>query len=133
MWIVHEDTEEIEDLGLRHQVMKSTFTLKNDAYRRKRGGRAAFFILSCAKCNTKLMLYQKDDPRGILKRLYADRIVAPPRLAQLVSRSMKAMPLIKCQECQHVIGVPYVYPKEKRKTFLVEIGSVKKKLSGGIY
>lgn len=111
--------------------MKPVFALKNDGYRRKRGGQAKFFLLSCAQCNTKLMLYQKDDPRGTLKRLYFDRIVAPKRLAVLAHQPMKSISILQCEKCEHLIGVPYIYPKEKRKAFLLSIGGVKKKVNLG--
>lgn len=89
--------------------------LKNDKYRRARGGRSRLLDIFCVKCATLLMVYQKDGP-GPLKRGYFDRIMTPfsPRL-------------LKCKKCHHVIGVPYVYPKEQRKAFLLELGSITKK------
>lgn len=99
--------------------------LKQDEYRRSRGGKAAFFVISCAKCGEKILLYQKDDPRGTLKRMYFDRIIKPSRLAKLVSAPIKTVPVLVCASCKHLIGVPYVYPKERRKAFLVSIGDRK--------
>ncbi len=92
------------------------YELKNDRYRRARGGKAKLLNISCAKCETQLAVYQKDGP-GPLKRMYFDRIMTPFSLLRL-----------QCNKCHHVIGVPYIYPKEKRKAFMIEQGSIQKKL-----
>jgi len=80
-----------------------------------------------------MMLYQKDQPRGTLKRLYLDRIVAPDSMVKLQFRALRSLPLLQCEKCKHINGVPYIYPKERRKAYLLEIGSMKKKLSHGTY
>lgn len=95
--------------------MKS-YILKNDRYRKARGGKSRFLDISCSKCGTPLMVYQKDGP-GTFKRAYLDRI-----MTTVTSR------LLRCQKCHHIIGVPYMYPKERRKAFLIELGSVIKKI-----
>ncbi len=109
------------------------FQLKNDAYRRARGGKAELFTLICRNCQTKILLYQKDDPHGLLKRLYLDRIFAPSAIKNRQHLSIKSVPILKCENCQHIVGVPYIYPKEKRKAYMVEVGSIIKKKSKGIF
>lgn len=79
------------------------------------------------------MVYQKDGP-GPLKRVYLDRIFDPVGLKDLQLSPLKSITPLKCKKCQRVIGVPYVYSKEKRKAFMIEMGSVAKKaLSAASY
>src|SRR5262245_16149273 len=56
--------------------------LKNDRFRKIRGGSAVLLLLSCSRCAAKLMLYQKDGD-GSLRRCYLNRIFAPPDLEAL--------------------------------------------------
>lgn len=73
------------------------------------------------------MIYQKDGP-GLLKRAYLDRIFAPKKITRLEHVALLEVPLLKCMTCKRVVGVPYVYPKERRKAYLIEQGSISKKL-----
>lgn len=100
------------------------YRLKNDKYRKARGGYARFLNIYCAACGQHALLYQKDGP-GILKRLYADRIIAPESL----SDGQK----IACASCGVLLGTRYVYEKERRPAFLVQAGAVSKKLGKGVY
>ena len=50
------------------------YSLKNDIYRKARGGYARLLNISCRKCKQLLFVYQKDGP-GNLRRLYLDRIL----------------------------------------------------------
>lgn len=61
------------------------------------------------------MVYQKDGP-GPLKRTYFDRIMTP-----------FDQEVLRCSKCHRIIGLPYIYRKEKRKAFMIELGSVVKK------
>jgi hypothetical protein len=49
--------------------------LKNDRFRKTRGGASKLLTLVCGNCRTKLFDYQKDG-KGTIIRLYLDRIVA---------------------------------------------------------
>ena len=96
--------------------MKSN--LKNDQYRRSRGGHSRLLDLSCAKCGTHLFNYQKDGP-GILKRTYLDRVVGfKINKANLV-----------CPNCKELLGVPIIYKKENRPAIRLFEGAVSKKIT----
>jgi hypothetical protein len=75
--------------------------LKNDKYRKTRGGHARLLNISCVKCNKHVCYYQKDGP-GILKRMYADRISG-------LKFTDKAN--LICPSCKELLGVPIVYKK----------------------
>ncbi len=47
--------------------------LKQDKYRKDRGGSSKLLDISCKRKRHHLFYYQKDGP-GIIKRLYLDRI-----------------------------------------------------------
>ncbi len=92
--------------------------LKNDRYRKARGGRAQLLKLYCESCGAFLFIYQKDGP-GILKRLYTDRIQdtkKPPAGAKLI-----------CSKCKTLLGVPIIYKKEKRAAIRLFAGAIIKK------
>jgi len=93
--------------------------LKSDRYRTARGGWSRFLDISCAKCGSPLLIYQKDGP-GPLKRLYVDRIVKPEKLA----RWSKLM----CAHCKELLGIPYTYQKEQRKAIRVFQNALSKKM-----
>lgn len=108
------------------------FELKRDKYRKARGGYSRFLNVFCANCGTHLFLYQKDGP-GILKRAYLDRILAPEKLATFQNLDIKEVPNIVCENCNNLIGSPYIYEKESRKAILLNQGSFSKKLAKGFY
>lgn len=105
--------------------MQIYFTLKNDVYRKKRGGYSRFLNVFCDNCGARVVLYQKDGP-GELKRMYLDRITAPK-----ISSSKKRDFI--CSSCQKILGTFFVYEKEKRKAIRLYQGAVYKKISKGIY
>jgi hypothetical protein len=78
--------------------------------------------VSCAKCKTQIVLYQKDGP-GILKRMYIDRIVEPKNAA--------LMGKLVCKKCKEVLGVSIVYKKENRPAYRLFEGAVMKKIIKG--
>lgn len=92
--------------------------LKQDKYRRARGGYSRLLEIKCEKCNKLLCYYQKDGP-GLLKRMYIDRIV---------ESYAKAGTNLICHKCGHVLGVRCIYKKEKRPAFRLFVGSVIKKI-----
>lgn len=87
--------------------------LKNDRFRKSRGGHSRWLLLLCAKCKTAQFVYQKDGP-GILKRLYLDRIVGEVRTS--------------CRKCKTVIGIHTVYKKENRPTIRLFAGAIEKQV-----
>lgn len=93
--------------------------LKQDKYRKSRGGHARFLAISCAKCKSQVAIYQKDGP-GILKRMYVDRIIE-------LNNLMMGSKLI-CKKCKEVLGVSIIYKKENRPAFRLFEGAVTKKI-----
>lgn len=92
--------------------MAQVFTLKNDQYRRERGGTAVFLSLSCANCSRLVAIYQKDGP-GSLVRCYLNRFFYPQELALLhrdpaVSSEAKVPPF-RCVGCGTLFGMPMRY------------------------
>ena len=88
--------------------------LKNDKYRKVRGGYARTLKIYCQKCNAPLVVYQKDGA-GPLKRLYIDRIFSSLSInSKVLNRQNTAL---KCNKCQLVLGVKYIYEPENRKAY----------------
>ncbi len=101
------------------------FKLKNDRYRKTRGGTSKFLTIYCINCAKPLLLYQKDGI-GSLKRLYLDRILAH-------STNSTCLSLLQCPDCNNTIGKSYIYEKENRPAFLLLQGTFKKKVSKPIF
>lgn len=91
--------------------------LKNDRYKKNRGGYSRLLNLSCEKCGKHLFYYQKDGS-GILKRLYIDRISIDP---------LKTTNLV-CSGCKQLLGVKIIYKKENRPAFRLFAGAITKKI-----
>ena len=91
--------------------------LKNDKYRKVRGGYSRLLELECSNCKSFLFNYQKDGP-GILKRLYIDRI------QNLEETDKKLI----CKKCSKVLGNLGVYKKESRPAYILIPGSIAKKI-----
>lgn len=106
--------------------MKS-FSLKRDKYRKFRGGYSRFLEIHCEKCGKFLTLYQKDGP-GPLKRMYLDRIFSPRSLTDLEKTHLKNIPNFICPQCKQLIGIPYVFKKERRLAFRLFEGAIIKKI-----
>jgi hypothetical protein len=83
--------------------------MKNDKYRRARGGKAFMIHLIC-KCGAEVLYYQKDGD-GRLKRCYLNRIFAPAHLEQLQhgSQAVADVPALTCPGCKIVLGTPIVH------------------------
>ena len=102
--------------------------LKSDKFRKSRGGYSRLLQISCERCGNDIALYQKDGP-GPLKRMYVDRIIRPDILVDMKDVSIKKFPNLACSKCQNIIGIPFIYEKEKRPAFRVLEGSVRKKIT----
>jgi hypothetical protein len=110
------------------------FKPRRDRYARARGGPSHLVDVYCAACGAHVLLYQKDGP-GTLVRLYLDRILAPPSLADLQYRceSKADVPNLVCPSCECVLGVPMLYAAEKRLAFRLIRGRFSRKKSPGVY
>lgn len=107
--------------------MKMGIVLKKDKYKFARGGYSRLLNVLCRKCETLVMVYQKDGP-GNLRRLYLDRIFAPETFVNLEKLVLKDIPVLRCKECKELLGTPYIYEKEKRKAFRLYQDAVIKRL-----
>ena len=92
--------------------------IKNDKYKRVRGGYSRLLNISCQKCGGQICEYQKDGP-GNLRRMYHDRIIDPK---VLISRKD-----LSCTN-GHLLGVKIIYDKENRPAFRLFVDSVIKKI-----
>jgi ribosomal protein S27E len=108
-------------------MKKTSFSLQRDKYKSARGGYSRLLNVCCRKCESVVVVYQKDGP-GNLHRLYLDRIFAPDSLAGLQALNIKDISVLKCKNCSEVLGTPYIYIKEKRKAFRLYQNSVIKRL-----
>ncbi|MGC9968410.1 MAG: hypothetical protein ABSC29_01600 [Minisyncoccia bacterium] len=108
--------------------MEHIFKFKRDRFRQARGGYSRFLEICCEKCGNMLAIYQKDGP-GPLKRMYIDRILTPKNLADLAGFPVKRLPQFTCPRCHQLVGIPYLYEKEKRPAFRLFEGSVTKKIT----
>lgn len=95
---------------------KTNFSFKKDKYKSARGGYSRLLNVCCRKCESIVVVYQKDGP-GNLRRLYFDRIFSPDNLTSLQALSIENVPELKCKKCNRVLGTPYIFEKEKRKAF----------------
>lgn len=101
--------------------------LKQDKFRKARGGHSRLIDVSCSKCSEQLFSYQKDGP-GILKRTYLDRITNSERFENLQNLSLDKIPQLICPKCGEHIGTPIVFKKENRLAFRLFEGAVSKKI-----
>lgn len=90
-------------------------TIKNDRYRRARGGNTKILAINCTSCGHLLCHYQKDGI-GTLKRLYLDRIVAHYELKDE----------LRCTHCNTLIGTKMIYQKENRLAYRLIPGAIRK-------
>lgn len=98
--------------------------IKNDKYRKNRGGYSRIYAIFCSKCSHKLCLYQKDGP-GIIKRLYVDRIIQIP----FTSPSLTLSERLTCSSCFEILGISYIYEKENRVAYRIFVGAIYKALT----
>lgn len=92
--------------------------LKNDKYKKARGGYSRVLDITCQKCGSSICQYQKDGA-GNLRRMYVDRIID--------ARVSIARKDLTCSK-GHLLGVKIIYEKEKRPAFRLFVDSVVKKI-----
>ena len=101
--------------------------LKNDSYRKARGGYSQLLDIFCASCDRYIALYQKDGP-GNLKRMYLNRILEPAELEELQTKyytNKKEVPALECR-CGNLIGVPIKH-EDGRLAYRLVPGTLYKK------
>lgn len=91
--------------------------MKNDKYKKARGGWSRILDIRCEKCEQHICFYQKDGS-GLLKRMYYDRM----------SGFDTTENELVCPKCKKVLGVSMVYEKEKRLAYRLFVGAVTKKI-----
>lgn len=101
--------------------------LKNDRFKKNRGGYSRLLDISCEGCGQHLCFYQKDGP-GMLKRMYFDRIYDSKEHSDLENLSILKLPQLICKNCGRLLGTPIEYKKEKRLAFRLFQGLVTKKI-----
>jgi hypothetical protein len=101
--------------------------LKNDKYKKARGGYSRLLSIACEGCNRHLCDYQKDGP-GILKRMYLDRISNSKKYSNLQNISENKIPQFKCMPCSRLLGVCINYEKENRLAYRLFVGAITKKI-----
>lgn len=92
--------------------------LKNDKYKKARGGSSRLLEITCAKCDSLVCRYQKDGP-GNLRRMYVDRISD--------SKVILAEKSLNCPD-GHLLAMKIIYAKESRPTFRLIAETIKKKI-----
>ena len=92
--------------------------LKNDKYKKARGGYSRVLKISCRECSSFVCLYQKDGS-GNLRRMYVDRIIDPK-----VSIGRKDL---RCPK-GHLLGTKIVYKKENRPAFRLFVDAIVRKI-----
>lgn len=91
--------------------------MKNDRYKKARGGWSRILDICCEKCEQHICYYQKDGP-GPLKRMYHDR------MSDFSTQEDK----LTCPKCKEVLGIGIIYAKENRPAYRLFVGSITKKL-----
>ena len=97
------------------------FTLKQDRFRKMKGGMARLLEISCSGCGTYVLTYQKDGI-GRLLRLYLDRILASAAQHQ-------GGPLV-CTACARTLGLPGLHHSGRMAFRLIPGSFLKKRASG---
>lgn len=91
--------------------------MKNDKYKKARGGWSRMLDIQCGKCEQHICNYQKDGP-GPLKRMYIDRMDG------IVTDEDKLL----CPQCKEMLGSKIIYEKEDRPAYRIFVGAVTKKI-----
>ena len=92
--------------------------LVNDRFRAARGGYSRLLEIRYRECDHLVTNYQKDGP-GALRRLYLDRVRTP----------IKKEKILRCKNCEEILGTLIVYEKEKRKAYRLYQDAVVKRIT----
>lgn len=111
--------------------VNNKYQLKRDKFSNNWGSKTRMFDIYCAKCNTKVLVYQKDGV-GNLKKCYLNRILAPSNIATLHRDPKiavpKDVPNLECHNCHEVLGMPYLH-KDGRIAYRIRQGFVFKRIN----
>jgi hypothetical protein len=91
--------------------------MKNDKFKKARGGWSRMLDIRCEKCDEHLCNYQKDGP-GTLKRMYIERM--DPCYFDEKD--------LACAACGQILGTKIIYKIEKRLAYRLFVGSVAKQI-----
>lgn len=100
------------------------YKIKNDKYRKNRGGTSKILKINCFVCKHEVCTYQKDGP-GALKRMYLDRILIPVKQESLTQGNTGDF---ICPNCKSVLGTFMIYKLENRQAYRLFVGAITKKL-----
>ena len=100
--------------------------MKNDHYRRVRGGTSQIIEITCAQCGAVVLTYQKDGI-GTLARCYLNRILSPAKYEKLQreANDVKGLSCLQC-DCGNMLGIPMVH-SDGRLAFRLVRGRFKRK------
>ena len=87
--------------------------LKKDKYSLARGSHSRQLLIQCRKCKNCITNYQKDGP-GNLRRMYFDRFIGLKPKGKL----------LVCKKCKEVLGMKYIYSKEKRLAYKIFVDAL---------
>lgn len=105
---------------------ENDFSINRDRYSERREGKSVIYEISCANCQTPIMLYQKDG-KGNLIRCYLDRIYEIKNVEGLDQEdsdpNLSKLRNITCGNCHTLIGTSMIYKPEKRPAFRMRKGT----------
>ena len=93
------------------------YKIKNDKFKKNRGGASRVLDICCEHCGNHICYYQKDGPGG-LRRMYVDRMIDLQPDEEM----------LRCKNCGHDLAVKIIYKKENRLAYRLFAESVKKKI-----
>ena len=98
------------------------YLVKRDKYSKRYENLFSILYISCRKCSTRMLVYQKDGKQGFLKRCYLNRIIlrnrgATPKTANLGT--------LDCPSCHAVIGKRILY--KGRRAYAIVPNSYKRR------
>lgn len=94
-------------------MIKKIFT--SDKYTKGRGKFKKRIEIRCANCSDYLFSYQKEGS-GVLEKIFFDLI--------LDNQSVKNNKKLVCTKCDKVLGIRFIFGKEKRDAFKLYPGAV---------
>lgn len=111
---------------------ENSFSIHRDRFSERREGKSFIYEISCANCQTAIMIYQKDG-KGDLIRCYLDRIFEIKNVKGLneyeseVDIILSELTNITCSNCNALIGTPIIYKPENRPAYQMRKGTYSRK------
>lgn len=91
------------------------YKIKNDRYRKSRGGYSRILDITCEHCGQHICYYQKDGP-GSLRRMYVDRMIDLRPTGKVLS----------CNNCHRELAIRIIWQKENRPAYRLFVEAVNK-------